>query len=353
MMSRWGHAMLRVIMCAPERTEVGPECLKDLAHHVVISFRANVEGHAINNWDGLIGKYPSQLLIVSLSEVVEEYTRKELRNLISLPIKLSRAEMERLIARAAGQFWTYSGKYYFLSNNCASETDQLIKGVLPEYHRYQTMNALSPIGVYENLEDSRLMDTTPIKDRESAILAGFYFPSQRESLENAYQLAMSGGQRQYEDLDDYLNSSTAQARREDFDRISSHPKASAAFYLLEKAVQRRSDAALQSRAIKLILEYEKDGKIDGVNQEILNLLARITEIRNQLQPWNLVGKSSSYGIPLASELIADNQYAERLKIFADTLTNLRKMIDGMFPDETAESKRSQENLRYFLSRMRD
>src|SRR5690606_36944660 len=38
-MSRWGHSMLRLVVCAPGRPR-GPDCRLDLQHHLVLSFRA-------------------------------------------------------------------------------------------------------------------------------------------------------------------------------------------------------------------------------------------------------------------------------------------------------------------------
>lgn len=353
MMSRWGHAMLRVIMCAPERKEVGPDCMKDIAHHVVISFRANIEGHEISNWDGLIGKYPSQLMIVSMGEVVEEYTRKELRNLVSLPIELTRPQMELLIRRAAEQFWGYAGKYYFLSNNCASESDQLIKGVLPEYHPYQEAQALSPVGVYDNLVYSKLMNERHIRDKEKAHKEGYYFPSQREALEAAFALVKIVSDGEYSDVDEFLNESTAAIRRELFDKaIQKDKRAAAGFYLLEKAVQRRSDGSLQSHAIKAILEFENTGKLASATREMVTLLQGITKSRSDLQPWNLISAKESYGVPVSAELIANERYSELLKSYFGMITRLRALIDGLFQEQAAEQKRSQENLRHFLEKMR-
>ncbi|MDC6673846.1 hypothetical protein OEZ80_26115, partial [Leclercia adecarboxylata] len=40
--SRWGHSMLRLVICAPGR-EPGPGCRLDLDHHLVLSFRAFVD----------------------------------------------------------------------------------------------------------------------------------------------------------------------------------------------------------------------------------------------------------------------------------------------------------------------
>ena len=88
-MSRWGHSMLRLVVCAPGRPR-GPDCRLDLAHHRVLSFRAFVGDVQISNWRGLTGSYPSRLFVLPLDQVVEEYARVELRGLVSLPLQLSR-----------------------------------------------------------------------------------------------------------------------------------------------------------------------------------------------------------------------------------------------------------------------
>src|SRR5690606_14918398 len=80
MMSRWGHSMLRLVVCAPGR-EPGPDCRLDLDHHRVLSFRAFVDDVQISSWRGLTGSYPSRLFVLPLAQVVEEYTAVELRGL--------------------------------------------------------------------------------------------------------------------------------------------------------------------------------------------------------------------------------------------------------------------------------
>ncbi|HEY0860968.1 MAG TPA: DUF4105 domain-containing protein, partial [Pseudoxanthomonas sp.] len=64
-MSRWGHSMLRLVVCAPGRVP-GPGCRLDLAHHRVLSFRAFVGDVQISGWRGLTGSYPSRLFLLPL-----------------------------------------------------------------------------------------------------------------------------------------------------------------------------------------------------------------------------------------------------------------------------------------------
>jgi hypothetical protein len=83
-LSRWGHSMLRLVICAPGRAR-GPDCRLDLQYHQVLSFRAFVDDVQISSWRGLTGSYPSRLYLLPLDQVIEEYTKIQLRGLQSIP----------------------------------------------------------------------------------------------------------------------------------------------------------------------------------------------------------------------------------------------------------------------------
>ena len=63
--SRWGHSMLRLVICAPGRPR-GPDCRLDLQEHLVLSYRAFVGDVQLSSWDGLTGVYPSRLFVLPL-----------------------------------------------------------------------------------------------------------------------------------------------------------------------------------------------------------------------------------------------------------------------------------------------
>jgi len=83
LVSRWGHSMLRLVICAPGRPR-GPDCRLDLDQHLVLSYRAFVGDVQLSSWDGLVGKYPSRLFVLPLAQVIDEYTKTELRGLASV-----------------------------------------------------------------------------------------------------------------------------------------------------------------------------------------------------------------------------------------------------------------------------
>src|SRR5690606_3534893 len=83
----------------------GPDCRLDLEHHLVLSFRAFVDDLQVSNWRGLTGGYPSRLFVLPLAQVVDEYTRIELRGLRSVPLRLGPDQVARLLERAARVHW--------------------------------------------------------------------------------------------------------------------------------------------------------------------------------------------------------------------------------------------------------
>ncbi|MGZ3809902.1 MAG: DUF7844 domain-containing protein, partial [Bacteriovorax sp.] len=94
--SGFGHSMFRIVMCAPERfdpitnrvvpaTPFGKKCLDDKLFHLVVSYRANVEDATLNTFKGVLGGYPSMLFILNFGDVLDEYNRDELRDVVSYP----------------------------------------------------------------------------------------------------------------------------------------------------------------------------------------------------------------------------------------------------------------------------
>ena len=152
-MSRWGHSMLRLVICAPGRAR-GPDCRLDLQYHQVLSFRAFVGDVQISSWRGLTGSYPSRLFLLPLEQVIEEYTKVELRGLQSIPLQLDPAEIAALLERTARLHWSYDGRYYFLSNNCAVETFKLLHDGVPRLAD-EHLASITPTGLLRRLAARR------------------------------------------------------------------------------------------------------------------------------------------------------------------------------------------------------
>ena len=176
--SRWGHSMLRLVICAPGRPR-GPSCRLDLDHHLVLSYRAFVGDVQLSSWDGLTGNYPSRLFILPLSQVIDEYTKVELRSLASVPLRLDERERRELVERAAEQHWSYDGAYYFLSNNCAVETLKLMRSGTA-HDDLIALDSIMPNGLLEILAARGLADRSVLDDPQQALRLGYRFDSFRD-----------------------------------------------------------------------------------------------------------------------------------------------------------------------------
>ncbi len=154
LMSRWGHAMFRLVICAPFRTEISEDCLQDISHHIVLSYRAKISDPSINYASGLTGKYPSQLYLLRYMEVLQEYTKFELRDLISIPLNLSFDQKKDFLNLTIERFWTYQGKYYFLDNNCGTEAVKQLSSVLTDSES-ALIRSTTPLRIYKDIINSK------------------------------------------------------------------------------------------------------------------------------------------------------------------------------------------------------
>jgi hypothetical protein len=192
-MSRWGHAMYRIIVCNKLRTVVGPECLQDISDHVVVSFVANFGGLTINYWKGLTGGYPSQLdLQTFFPNIVNGYTLDEYRDLISLPLRLDEKEKRRFIYRVLEMHSEYAGRYYFFTNNCATEALSFLKGVVRTDRLYYHTN-YTPVGLYEDLIKLGVVDASVVQDKAKAVDNGYYFKSKKDDLVRNFEKIRDAG----------------------------------------------------------------------------------------------------------------------------------------------------------------
>ncbi|WP_052633376.1 DUF4105 domain-containing protein [Pseudoxanthomonas suwonensis] len=187
-MSRWGHGMLRLVVCAPDRPR-GPDCRLDLQHHLVLSFRAFVGDVQISNWRGLTGSYPSRLFVLPLGQVIDEYTKVELRGLRSVPLALSHGEVAALAGRAAQLHWSYDGRYYFVSNNCAVETWKLLHDAVPRLAAME-LSGITPNGLLRRLRAAGATAEAGVPaDPAGQVRLGYHFEPASAQYEAMYAIA--------------------------------------------------------------------------------------------------------------------------------------------------------------------
>lgn len=291
--SRWGHSMLRLVICAPGRTP-GPDCRLDLEHHLVLSFRAFVDDVQLSSWDGLTGAYPSRLFILPLGQVIDEYTKVELRSLASVPLKLRREEIRQLVERSAELHWSYDGDYYFLSNNCAVETLKLLRGGTAR-DELRALDSIMPNGLLEVLIHRGLADASVLDDPREALRLGYRFDSYRDRYQAMFVVLKERLGLPQNSVEQWLELDAAK-RRPWIERADL--RAAAALLLVEQAALRKqlllAQDELKNRYLGGRGQDARLDKADGALQEILassGYLSRPAELLD----------GDGYGLPQASE----------------------------------------------------
>ncbi len=287
-MSRWGHSMLRLVVCAPGRPP-GPDCRFDIRHHRVLSFRAFVDDVHISGWRGLTGRYPSRLFVLPLAQVIEEYTAIELRGLRSVPLRLSNEEIAGLLQRAAQLHWSYDGRYTFLGNNCASETFKLLHDGVHRLAR-EPIAAIAPNALLRRLERAGIADATPLQG-EDAVRLGYRFPPADRHYAELFDIAQSALTLPARDARAWLD--LAPGKRAPW-MIRGDLRASAALLVLEEAALRRAELRARD-ALKRHLAAHRSDPLRSQLAEALALEGALA------RPASLLDDIPGYGLPQTDE----------------------------------------------------
>jgi hypothetical protein len=301
LMSRWGHSMLRLVICAPGRPR-GPACRLDLAEHRVLSFRAFVGDVQISSWRGLTGAYPSRLFVLPLNQVINEYTQLELRGLQSVPLGLEQDDIASLLERVGQVHWSYDGRYRFISNNCAVETGKLLQEGVPRWAD-PGLNRLSPGGLLRRLEREGRADTTVLEDRREAMRKGYYFPSAQVHYQQLFDVARAELDLPTRNVSTWLQLPAGQraawAERGGL-------RATSALLLLEQAARYREELRARD-GLKRALGTAGEGG----DSALAALLALLDDAGQLVNPAELVG-GEGYGLPIGEERAAAAAATERI-----------------------------------------
>ncbi|MCV4284623.1 DUF4105 domain-containing protein [Pseudomonas capsici] len=346
--SRWGHSMLRLVICKPGRPR-GPDCRLDLDQHLVLSYRAFVGDVQLSSWDGLIGAYPSRLFVLPLAQVIDEYTKTELRSLASVPLTLSRPEIEGLVQHAAEMHWSYDGNYYFLSNNCAVENLKLLRSGTHN-PRLVGLDSILPNGLLEVLKGRGLADTSVLDDPKEALRLGYRFDSYRDRYQAMFDVLKKHLPIPQSTVEDWLSLS-AKERSQWFDKADL--RTSAAILLLEQASLRRQLLLAQDEVKQRYLgaREQKDGSVSQASKTLQEILASSGFLS---RPAELLG-SSGYGLPQAGEWQRlEAESSQRQKQLKRLTGDLDKEVRALLePERASEIAANEANLKQMGEHLRE
>ncbi|WP_202369337.1 DUF7844 domain-containing protein [Pseudomonas sp. MWU318] len=345
--SRWGHSMLRLVICAPGRPR-GPDCRLDLDQHLVLSYRAFVGDVQLSSWDGLVGKYPSRLFVLPLAQVIDEYTKTELRSLASVPLNLSRSEIEGVVEHAAEMHWSYDGNYFFLSNNCAVEGLKLLRSG-SNNKQLVGLDSIMPNGLLEVMKGRGLADTNVLDNPKEALRLGYRFDSFRDRYQAMFDVLKKQLPIKQTSVEDWLSLS-AEERRQWFERADL--RTSAALLLLEQASYRRQLLLAQDEVKQRYLGAREleNGGMDKANATLQEILANSGFLS---RPAELLD-SRGYGLPQPSEFKRlQDESAQRQKqllaLSGDLDKEVRKLLE---PKRAAEIAASEANVKQIGEHLR-
>lgn len=350
LMSRWGHAMYRLVVCAPERTEIGPDCLRDIKHHVVVSHRAAVSDLSISYWKGILGKYPSQLFLYALPEVVDEYTKLELRDMLSLPLKVSDTEKKQIVHRVLEQYWGYRGRYYFFTNNCADEALKLLQGAIDD-SALDDLRTLTPLGLYEKYIDARIIDPSHVQDRERGEKEGLFFRSKAPAYDTALRsLKTADSKLEFERIQDFAEGTQALGRREMYDRMKASTAEKAA---LKGASLPGSFYVLETYALMELQRALSQAVADGLEKLEKKRDPRAQRFKRAFVSGLTTGKaalpSNGYGIPLSTDytVVDSSPDPEQFAAAQALAKEINDWVRMSFGEKLDEIGRVGANIKFF------
>ena len=306
-MSRWGHSMLRLVICAPGRAP-GPDCRLDLRYHRVLSFRAFVDDVQISSWRGLTGSYPSRLFLLPLDQVIDEYTKVELRGLQSIPLRLDQAEIAQLLERAAQLHWTYDGRYYFISNNCAVETFKLLHDGVPRLAG-DSLSSITPTGLLRRLKKAGIADGAVLDDPREALRLGYRFESASTHYQAMFDVARNGLALPQQHVQDWLELPPDE-RAPWLEQADL--RASAALLLLEEAALRQQELLVRDELKRRYLGQGRLQEADGFEGGAA--LGEFLRLEGFLSRPAALLPDSGYGLPQADERRALELQGERYAV---------------------------------------
>ncbi len=359
--SGFGHSMFRIIMCAPERfdpisnrviaaTPFGKKCVEDRLFHLVVSYRANVEDAKLNYMKGMFGGYPSMLFILNFSDVLDEYNRDELRDVISYPLKLTVKEREEFILKVKEEHWNYRGSYKFINNNCAVESYDLLKSAL-DRSQLNSQSSVSPNGVLEDLDKMNFLsvksdEIETFKAKTDQIILAY---------KSAYGYKLKSDKDNKKAVQKFVDESSVDSRMAQFQKFTKtkiqESELNAEIALLkERQVAASSFSVMEQQILRtLALKYRKQAADSFMNTQDEKLKNIVKETGAAFSQSFTDLSKSGYGIPFNDEMVTREDLASKAANGAEVMARAEAALREMMPNEFATLEKIAANIKTFNS----
>jgi hypothetical protein len=357
--SGFGHSMFRIVMCAPERydeiskkiipaTPFGKKCIEDKLYHLVVSYRANVEDATLSYMKGIFGGYPSMLFILNFSDVLDEYNRDELRDIVSYPLNLTAKEREEFVLRVIEEHWNYRGSYKFINNNCAVESYDLLKSAL-DRSQLNKKSSLSPKGVLSELdslnflsEKSKEVETYKAKT-DQIILA--YKEAYGYKIENAKDDKIA--------VQKFVDESTTKLRMDQFlkftkTKIADSELNTELVLLKSRLIVASSFSVMEQQILRtLALKYRKSAAEMFMNSSDIRVKKLMKETKAVFSPEFTELSNTGYGIPFTDEMVSKEDLASKVAEGVVVMGRAEILLKELMPDEFKALDGIQNSIKIF------
>lgn len=365
MSSGFGHSMFRIIICAPKRidaitnrvipaTPFGSKCLEDRLFHMVVSYRANIEDATLNPLKGILGGYPSMLFILNFADVIDEYNRDELRDIVSYPLKLNTKEKQDFITKVLEEHWNYRGSYKFITNNCAVESFDLLKSVL-DRSNFHVGRSITPNGVLKDLDQLEFLSLKDGIEETFRARTEQLIKSYKEAYSETSDDVSSDANKNKKAVLEFISKSSSSARLKKFNAFSKtriqnmdlHTELSlmkkalikaASFSVLEQQILRSKTAEFRKKVVEVLTNSD--------NQKIKEIIGdRDISFKEEFSELAISG----YGIPLTHEMISRKGIEEKSERPKKETASLEAVLKELIPNEIAILESINANIEVFTN----
>ncbi|MEK6579706.1 MAG: DUF4105 domain-containing protein, partial [Bdellovibrionota bacterium] len=307
---------------------------------------------------------PSQMYLMPLSSVIEEYNRKEGRNLKSIPLKLTDREKTDFLDHVKETLWSYAGDYKFLTNNCSTEAKDFLKGVVSN-PVVEKLTSFSPTGLYDDLAKTGLLDKAFEKSNEPGYVFKAYGKMQLEAFNEIQQFAKKSNVKSFLDrdcmnLNHYIRSTSANQRLALYSDLMDIQDSQgrlaplttpAQFFILEDEIMRYQKARYSSESLRFLQTLNENPEIKKATEKELDInieskVEQVMKIFQENQAFQGQG-TLGYGVPLSNEKIkelssTDNMIqALNMRDLAEDFKKIEDHVAKKLMDIRKESSKSR------------
>lgn len=291
------------------------------------------------------------LFILNFSDVLDEYNRDELRDVESFPLELSLKDKNNFINKVLEEHWNYRGSYKFITNNCAVESYDLLKGAL-ETSRLQRERSLTPQGVLEDLDR---LEFLMLKSESREM-----FRARTEQLIQAHQSAYgakkSDAKNEKKALLQFISKSTSTERLERFSVFSKEIMESnnlhtgvslmkkaliraSSFSVIEQQILRTETSVFRKKAAEVFMDA------DNANaKKLTKILQQTGAIFNQRFTDSAM---AGYGVPLLHEILTPDEVEQKMEQSKEAIASIETGLREFMPKEISNLEAININIGIF------